>query len=99
MREVTDWPPALTDSQTFRVAPAGSLPATLKRCGIYSTAEDARRYVSIVVDFQGRAWHAMITDISERLMHQIVATLKDHVGEPLTDLGNLHVVEGPAGPI
>ena len=87
------WPPALTDSQTFRVAQAGSLPATLKRCGIYSTPGDVRRYMSIVVDFQGRSWHAMISDLPEPLMHRVVATLNEHLGRPLAELGDLHVVE------
>lgn len=87
------WPPALTDSQTFRVAPSESVPATLKRCGIYSKAGDVRRYMSIVVDFQGRMWHAIITDLPEQLMHRVVATLQDHVGKPLSELGDLQVVD------
>ena len=93
LRDVMTWPPALTDSQTLRVAQPGSLPARLKRCGIYTVAGDTRRYVSIVVDFQGRSCHAMITDLPEPLMHRVVATLKDHVGRPLFELGGLHVVD------
>lgn len=92
LKEVMTWPPALTDSQTFQVTQAGTLPATLKRCGIYSTAGDAHRYMSIVVDYQGRSCHAMISDLPEPLMHRVVATLESHVGRPLAELGDLPLV-------
>jgi hypothetical protein len=94
LRDLDCWPPQLTDSHTFRVIPATkSLPAKLKRCGVFSIAGSPLPYLSIVVDYQDRDWHAMIQDISETLMHRIAATLRGHEGEPLASLGDLEIVD------
>ena len=95
LREFDWWPPALTDSYTSQVVPSAPLPATLKRCGVYSMAGAPAPYLSIVVDYQGRAWHAMVKDMQESLMRRIEATLRGHDGEPLADLGELDIVENP----
>jgi hypothetical protein len=95
LRELESWPPALTDSQTLRVAPSNALPAKLKRCGVFSVAGQTQPYLSIVVEYQGRAWHAMVQDLPEALLRRIEATLQGHEGEPLTDLGDLVIVDRP----
>ncbi len=93
LRDLDGWPPALTDSYTSRVVPSVSLPAKLKRCGIYSMAGGPSPYLSIVVVYQGRDWHAMIQEVPESLMRRIEATLRGHEGEPLAQLGHLEIVE------
>jgi hypothetical protein len=93
IRDLDGWPPTLTDSTTSKVEPTGSLAARLKRCGVYTMAGTSEPYLSIVVEFQGRDWHAMIQDVPESLMKRIEATLRGHEGEPLAALGDLEVVE------
>ena len=88
------WPPSLIDSQSFRVMASIDLPATLKRCGIYSIAGSPLPYLSIVVHFQERDWHASLQDLPEELMRRIESTLKGHEGETLSSLGDLEIVEG-----
>src|SRR5258705_262958 len=93
IRDLEGWPPALTDSYTSRERLPSSAPAMLKRCGIYSMAGSSAPYLSIVVEFQGREWHAMIQDVPETLIRRIEATLRGHDGKPLAQLGDLEVVE------
>lgn len=95
LRDVGSWPPAITDSQTFKVVPSTQVPAKLKRCGLFSVAGQNQPYLSIVVEFQGHDWHAMINDLDEPLMRRIEATLKTHLGEPLAGLGELEIVSLP----
>lgn len=95
LKDLDCWPPALTDTRTFRVVPASSTgPARFKRCGVLAIVGSPLPYLSIVVDFQGRDWHAVIQDIPEPLMHRIAATLKGHEDEPLEQLGDLAIVGG-----
>ena len=94
LRDVDGWPPSLIDSQSFQVKPSTDIPATLKRCGIYSIAGSPLPYLSIVVHYQGRDWHASLQDLPEELMKRIESTLKGHEGTPLADLGDLEIVEG-----
>ena len=93
LRELDSWPPALTDSQTLQIALQMTGPAKLKRCGVFSVAGQASPYLSIVVDYQGRAWHAMMQDLPEPLLRRIEATLRGHEGEPLGPLGDLEIVD------
>ncbi|HZL72010.1 MAG TPA: hypothetical protein VFC86_06100 [Planctomycetota bacterium] len=93
LHDVEGWPPALTSSDTFRVVSSTVVPATLKRVGIYSIAGYPEPYLSIVVDFQDRDWHGSLQDLPEDLMRRIEATLRGHEGKPLTELGDLEIVE------
>jgi hypothetical protein len=93
LRDINGWPPTLTDSYSSRKTLPASAPATLKRCRIYSPVGAAPPYLSIVVHFQDRDWHAMITDKPESLLKRIEATLRGHEGKPLADLGDLKMVE------
>ena len=95
IRDLDSWPPAITDSTTTKVKPTGSLPATLKRCGVYSIGGEAGPYFSIVVEFEGRDWHGMIRDVPESLMRRLESTLRGHEGEPLARLGDLEVIDLP----
>lgn len=93
LRDLDCWPPAITDSQTFRVIASGpAAPATFKRAGIYSIAGSPTPYLSIVVVHQGHDCHASIQDLPDDLMRRIVATLKGHEGETLASLGDLEIV-------
>jgi len=94
LRDVDGWPPSLIDSQSFQVKSSADVPATLKRCGIYSIAGSPLPYLSIVVHYQDRSWHASLQDLPEELMKRIEATLKGHEGETLASLGDLEIVEG-----
>jgi len=93
LRDVEGWPPSLKDSRSFQVKPSAEVPATLKRSGIYSIAGASQPYLSIVVSFDGRDWHASIQDLPEQLMKRIEMTLKGHEGEPLARLGDLDIAE------
>jgi hypothetical protein len=93
VRDLDCWPPALTDSTTVQVEPSDSLAAKLKRCGVYTMAGTSEPYLSIVVDYRSRDWHAMIQDVPEGLMRRLEATLRGHEGELLSQLGHLEVVE------
>ena len=91
--DVDGWPPALTETYgSGKVLDAAS-PALLKRCRVWATLGKNPAYLSVVVQFQGRDWHAMITDKPEALLRRIEATLRGHEGQPLAELGNLDVVE------
>ena len=93
LRDIDGWPPALTETYgSARVLDAAS-PALLKRCRVWATLGKNPAYLSLVVQYQGRDWHAMITDKPVKLLKGIEATLRGHEGEPLADLGNLEVVE------
>ena len=92
LRDVEGWPPALTETYgSAKVLDAAS-PAILKRCRVWATLGATPAYLSLVVSYQGRDWHAMITDKPVDLLKRIEATLMGHEGEPLADLGNLEVV-------
>jgi hypothetical protein len=93
LRDVEGWPPAMTSSDTFHVAPSSIFSATLKRVGVYSIAGSPQPYLSIVVDYQDRDWHASLQDLPEDLMRRIEATLRGHGGSPLAELGDLEIVE------
>jgi hypothetical protein len=92
LRDVEGWPPQLIDSQTFKVAPSHAVPARFKRCGVYSIAGSPLPYLSIVVHYQGRDWHASMQDLPEPLMRIIEATLRGHEDETLASLGDLELV-------
>jgi hypothetical protein len=99
LKDLASWPPALTDSHTFKVITStNSGPARFKRCAVLSIAGSPLPYLSIVVDFQDRDWHASIQDIPETLMHRVAATLRGHEGEPLAELGELVIVEAAPSP-
>ena len=93
LRDVNGWPPSLLDSQSFKVVASNDLPATLKRCGIYSIAGTQTPYLSIVVSYDGRSWHASLQELPEELMKRIESTLKGHEGEKLASLGDLEIIE------
>lgn len=93
LRDLEGWPPLLTDSYTSKRSLPASAPALLKRCRIYSPVGSAPPYLSIVVQFEHRDWHAMITDKPVSILKRIEATLRGHEGKPLADLGDLRVVE------
>lgn len=93
LRDVDGWPPALTETYGSGKVLAATSPATLKRCMVWATLGDNPAYLSVVVHYQGRDWHAMITDKPAALLKGIEATLRGHEGEPLADLGNLEVIE------
>jgi hypothetical protein len=95
VRDLDSWPPAITDSKALKVSPSPAVPAKFKRCGVYTIAGSAQPYLSIVVEHEGRDWHAMISDQPEALLRRIEATLQGHEGMPLADLGDLEVVEIP----
>ncbi|HTF56580.1 MAG TPA: hypothetical protein VK661_05030 [Planctomycetota bacterium] len=92
LKDIDGWPPQLTESYTSRKGLPPSAPATLKRCRIYYIAETSSPYLSVVVEYLGRDWHAMITDHPESLLKRIEATLQGQEGRPLADLGDLEVV-------
>ena len=93
LREVDGWPPTLTESYSSSKSLAPSSPAQLKRCMLFSTVDGPNAYLSIVVHYQGRDWHAMLTDHPEAMLRRIEATLKGHEGQTLGQLGDLEVVE------
>jgi hypothetical protein len=95
LRDLDGWPPTLTESYTSRKSLPAAVPATLKRCRVYFIAETSSPYLSIVVEYQGRDWHAMISDRPESLLRRIEATLRGHEGGTLSDLGDLEVVAIP----
>lgn len=93
IRELDSWPPAITDSHTHQVLASRDLPATLKRCGVYSTPGNSHPYLSIVFEYMGRDWHAMIQHLPVSLMWQVEFTLAGHEGKPLAELGDLAIIE------
>jgi len=93
LREVDGWPPQLTESYTSSKGLPASAPATLKRCRVYFIAETSSPYLSVVVEYLGRDWHAMITDQPVAMLRRIEATLEGQEGRPLADLGDLELVE------
>ena len=93
LRDVEGWPPVLTASDTFRVVASAGVPAKLKRVGVYSIAGSPHPYLSIVVEYQDRDWHAALQDIPQVLMRRIEATLRGYEGHPLSELGDLEIVE------
>jgi hypothetical protein len=92
LRDLDGWPPTLTESYSSSKALAPSSPALLKRCMLFSTVDGPSAYLSIVVQYQGRDWHAMMTEQPEPMLRRIEATLKGHEGETLAALGDLEVV-------
>jgi len=93
LRDVNGWPPVLSASDSYRVIPSIGLPARLKRVGVYSIAGSPQPYLSIVVDYLERDWHAALQDLPEGLMRRIEATLRGHEGRLLAELGGLEIVE------
>ena len=93
LRDVEGWPPPVTASDTFRVVPSASVPAKLKRVGVYSIAGSPQPYLSIVVDYLERDWHASLQDLPESLMRRIEATLRGHEGRALSELGDVEIVD------
>ena len=93
LRDIEGWPPALTSSDTFRVVPSAVVSATLKRVGVYSIAGSPQPYLSIVVDYLERDWHAALQDLPEDLMRRIESTLRGQEGRRLSELGDLTIVE------
>ena len=93
LKEVEGWPPTLTESYSSSKSLSPEHPATLKRCMLFSTVNGPRAYLSIVVDFHGRDWHAMFIDQPEPMLRRIEATLRGHEGQTLAALGELEVVE------
>lgn len=92
LRDLAGWPPTLTETYNSKNTLEPSAPGVLKRCLLFSTVERPA-YLSIVVTYQGRDWHAMITDKPVALLKAIEATLRGHEGEPLADLGDLEVID------
>lgn len=92
LRELDGWPPTLTESYSSSKALAPSSPALLKRCMLFSTVDGPKAYLSVVVSYQGRDWHAMITEQAEPMLRRIEATLRGHEGEALATLGDLEVL-------
>lgn len=95
IRDLEGWPPALTDSYSSRQSLPPSAPARLKRCRIFSVAGSSSPYLSIIVEFQDRDWHAMISDLPESMLTRIEATFRGHEGKPIADLSDLEIVENP----
>ena len=91
IKELEGWPPTLTESYSSTKALAPSSPAQLKRCMLFSTV-NSPAYLSVVVYYQGRDWHAMITEQPEPMLRRIEATLRGREGETLASLGELEVV-------
>jgi hypothetical protein len=73
IKELEGWPPTLTESYSSTNALAPSSPAQLKRCMLFSTV-NSPAYLSVVVFYQGRDWHAMITEQPEPMLRRIEAT-------------------------
>jgi hypothetical protein len=95
LKEVEGWPPTLTESYSSSKALSPESPATLKRCMLFSTVNGPRAYLSIVVYYQGRDWHAMFTEQPEPMLRRIESTLRGREGQTLATLGELEVVELP----
>jgi hypothetical protein len=93
--DIEGWPPTLTDSYSSQQTLPASAPAKLKRCRMFSVAGSSTPYLSIIVEFQDRDWHAMIVDQPESLLTRIEATLRGHEGEALANLGDLEIIEIP----
>jgi len=94
LRDLAGWPPTLTETYNSKNTLEPSAPGVLKRCLLFSTVERPA-YLSIVVTYQGRDWHAMISDQPEPLLRRMEATLRGHEGQPLASLGDLELVGGP----
>ncbi len=95
LRDLDGWPPLLTESYSSNKSLPPEIPATLKRCQLFTTVDGPAAYLSIVVSYQGRDWHAMITEKPEPMLRRIEATLRGHEAETLTALGDLELVEKP----
>src|SRR5688572_7084387 len=93
LKDLDGWPPTLTESYSSTKPLAPSSPAVLKRCMLFSTVDGPPAYLSVVVGYQGRDWHAMITEQPQPMLRRIEATLRGHEGEVLATLGDLEVVE------
>ncbi|HEU4338978.1 MAG TPA: hypothetical protein VFS19_02830, partial [Planctomycetota bacterium] len=93
LKELDGWPPTLKESYSSQKVLGPSSPALLKRCMLFSTVDGPEAYLSVVVDYQGRDWHAMITEHPAPMLRRIEATLKGHEGQTLASLGDLDVVE------
>ena len=61
---------------------------------LFSTVDGPPAYLSVVVSYQGRDWHAMITEQPKPMLERIEATLKGREGTTLAELGNLELVGG-----
>ena len=94
LKELEGWPPTLKESYSSSKVLGVSSPATLKRCMLFSTVDAASAYLSVVVSYQGRDWHAMITEQPGPMLRRIEATLRGHEGQTLASLSELEVVEG-----
>jgi hypothetical protein len=95
LRDLEGWPPTLKETYSSEKTLAPSSPATLKRCLLFSTIHGPPAYLSLVVTFGGRDWHAMISDQPEPMLKRIEATLNGREGKTLTELGNLELLELP----
>jgi hypothetical protein len=93
LRELEGWPPTLKESYSSSKILGEGSPATLKRCMLFSTVDGPSAYLSVVVSFQGRDWHAMVTEQPGPMLRRIEATLRGHEGKTLATLGELDVVE------
>ena len=97
LRDLEGWPPTLKESHSSAKTLAPTSPATLKRCLLFSTVDGPPAYLSLVVFYLGRDWHAMITDHPEAMLKRIEATLLGQEGKTLAELGELEVAELPKG--
>ena len=91
LRDLVGWPPTLTESYSSSKVLAPASPAVLKRCMLFSTVDGPSAYLSVVVSYQGKDWHAMITEQPPPMLRRIETTLKGHEGETLASLADLEV--------
>ena len=93
LKELDGWPPTLKESYSSEKLLDPKSPALLKRCMLFSTLDGPHAYLSVVVGYGGRDWHAMIKDHPAPMLRRIEATLRGHEGQSLASLGELDVVE------
>ena len=93
LKELDGWPPTLKETYSSSKVLESSVPAVLKRCMLFSTVDGPSAYLSVVVSYQGRDWHAMITDQPWPMLKRIETTLRGHEGQTLASLGELDVLD------
>jgi hypothetical protein len=93
LKDLEGWPPTLKESYSSSKVLGPASPATLKRCMLFSTVDGPSAYLSVVVSYQGRDWHAMITEQPAPMLKRIETTLRGKEGQTLASLGELEVME------
>ena len=91
LRDVEGWPPVLKETYASSMRLEPNVPATLKRCMLFTTVGSSSPYLSVVVTYQARDWHAMIVDMPEDLLRRIEKALTGREGQTLADLGRLEI--------